>query len=407
MLILPKGAGGRPLDDYARQNPGKRSGKNYVLVPDPVEVPQSFALVWDWLYRTAAQLTPPNETGIPFSEVKEVLFNWCRVTKVEADAWREKGANEPIFREAAWDARAAVGRDAQVRIYDNAVDLTLAIIGFIRSQRHLAIEQHLAGRVLRNERVASLVREACMQACAHVIAFESIIKHKPVDKHEKVIRTPDDFLAGEYQPMHQMASLLTWRAKIAGLPTHINIMVLHDISTRFDTKYAWTSLWTHPDKDPQVNARRGFQSKSTMRHNVGTVNEDTPWAERARFHDHPVWAGPSGTTETLCRFLAETLGLPPDHVLACAYALFALWASDHYRKTLTPIHHLFGVMTGAAEYLPPSHQRACLPLHMQTYLTEFLEKGAKRATAGPRVTGASSSSSSTGMGAGAWKMSKL
>ncbi len=356
------------MSDYSWQNSKSRTPEDYKIAPDPVNQPRRFEEFWRWIKGTAVALAPEAETGISFSAIKAVLADWCRVLPSEAASWAKgKKPNDPIFDEAAWVERKTYNRQAQVRIYDNVVDLLLAIIGHIRSQTNLKFETLLAARVLKNAKINRLL----LEACAAVIAAMG----KGVKGDAK------GYVLGEYKKLHKQPSLSAWVAAYKTLPVQTNIEVLHDIARSFDTVEKWPDSWAEPPKttdqallaqQKKVADQRGFTSKSTMRHNVGTVNEDTAWAARARFADLPVWAGPSGTTKMLCQMLRVVGKVTPEQMLACVYALFALWASDHYPKTATPIHHLHEVMAGAKEHLEGFHDRACLPLHALAYLDAFL-----------------------------------
>ena len=105
--------------------------------------------------------------------------------------------------------------------------------------------------------------------------------------------------------------------------------------------------WKNPPEDLK---KQGFGSKSDMRHNIATVNEDQNWTANARFANVPVWAGPSGTTYNMCRFVQREGQGGSEDIIACAYGIFALWAC-RYPTTSTSIHHLYGVVTGAKEFL--------------------------------------------------------
>lgn len=357
-----------PMSDFSWQNPGKRTAVDYQLAPDPTQQPGEFARFWSWVEQTAIQLAPAAETLVSHAAIKGVLAQWCRVLPSEAASWAKKGApNDPIFDKAVWDDRKLHGRPAEVRIYDSVVDLLLAIIGHIRSREKLTAEGLLAARVLQSQKTNLLVQGAC----AAVIAAMS----------KGVKGAPNDYILGEYQTLHRQPGYDAWVASYKTLKVHINIEVLHDIARQYDTVEKWPDSWAEPPKTAsqvqlaqhkRLADERGFTSKSTMRHNVGTVNEDTRWAERARFHDLPVWAGPSGTAKMLCQMLSVVGKVTPDEMLACVYALFALWASDHYPKTSTPIHHLHEVMAGAKEYFGGGHSIGCQPKQVVMWLEAFL-----------------------------------
>lgn len=59
-------------------------------------------------------------------------------------------------------------------------------------------------------------------------------------------------------------------------------------------------------------------------------------------------------------------------LLACAYALFAFWASG-YPRTATPIHHLFGVMIAVSEFLPQLYAEHWDAETLYPSLVKFLE----------------------------------
>ncbi len=361
MLILPKKLTRTSSSDFAWQNSsGKRTPDDYDVVPDPMSGdPRSMQVVM-WVADAVYAIAPPSETGVPVHQFVRVLFDWCRVTPAEREAWEKKGSsNAPIFSKSVWKERARLGRAAEVRIYDNAVDLVLAILGHIRSRAALRREELLAMRTLKSSKVQALVQSACAKVITAITA------------------PTDEMVAGAYLQLHGFQKYSTWAAQCGKLETATNIQVLHDISCYFDDQLKWVSAWTKDAKGSRFK-EIGFLNKSSMRQNVGSVNEDTPWAERARFSDRPTWAGPSGTTETLCRFLVEIAKVEHDELLACVYGLFALWASDRYPKTATPIHHLFGVMSGALDYLPKRYRIAAdaslVDMHLEMFLGGPLAK---------------------------------
>jgi hypothetical protein len=71
--------------------------------------------------------------------------------------------------------------------------------------------------------------------------------------------------------------------------------------------------------------------------------------------------------------LNKVVGISHEELLACAYALFALWASDFYPKTATPINHLFGVMTGSAEFFPDEYNEYWQGETLYKALLQFLK----------------------------------
>jgi len=338
---------------------GKRTPSDYVLVPNPEANAGEFEAVWMQLHLTMVGLIPEAETGIRFDVIKAVLREWCKVTPEERAIWeKDKTPNAPIFNSKAWSARKNASLDAEVRIYDNAVDLILAIVGHIRSRQVLKYERLIAVEVLKSPEV----REHVLNVCKVIVG---VIDSRGLGD------AADGFVRGEYESLHGFTSFKAWSGSFLQCDTAKNIMILHDIARKYDTDSKWSDSWSGPS-DPETVAKRGFESKSTMRHNVGTVNEDTAWAMRARFANLPVWAGPSGTTKMLCHTLTKIGNVSVDELLACVYSLFALWASDLYPKTATPIHHLFGVMSGAEEFLPSDKKYVCEPLHVLPCLERFL-----------------------------------
>ena len=304
----------------------------------------------------ADKIAPESETGIPVTKLIRVLGQWAAVSETEKRVWETKGsANAPIFDPATWNDR---GSDrAEVRIYDNAVDLILGIIGYIRSRWAESIEKEYANNVLKNRKVAELVKTAAGK-------LSSALPD----------RAPTDVVAQEYKKLHGINTLSEWKGKLNSLDTATNIMVIHDVANWLDNAGRWNSAWNVDAVGPEIK-ERGFVNKQTMRHNVGTVNEDTPWTERARFYDLPTWAGPSGTTETLCRALCQVGRVLDDELVACVYGLYAVWASDLYPKKATPIHHLYGVMTGAKDYLPAQWKPAAEAGNVYDWLQAFLIEG--------------------------------
>lgn len=323
LIVSPKFPG---IDSNIAWQAGASNRADYILVAnDGIFPPQKVKGI---VLNVAALLGLDGE----MAEIGRVLEDWMAVSQAEKSSWDAKrSTNAPIFDPSTWSSR--LKPRAEVRVYDNAVDLVLGIMGYIRGRRKEAEEKSVGSRLLVNKNIHRLVVDACYRT------KRALAEMGP--------KAPS--IKGSYSLFHKMTDLASWEP--SKLDTLHNICVLHDLSENCDNDRDWKSAW-NADATGQKLDERGFKSKSTMRHNVGTVNEDTQWAARARFFDLPTWAGPSGTVETLCRFLDEVVKMPETQMLACVYALFGFWASDEYPKSATPIHHLYGVMTGARDYLP-------------------------------------------------------
>jgi hypothetical protein len=131
MLIVSKVLVGRKHEGGAWQAT-RRNKDTHVLVL--YGSPELTALIGS-LGATAGQLDLDITPCIP------VLREWLRCSMVEKEAWEKSGsANAPIFDEAAWTDRADKGKSAEVRVYDNSVDMVLALIGTVRSTQNKEIE---------------------------------------------------------------------------------------------------------------------------------------------------------------------------------------------------------------------------------------------------------------------------
>lgn len=351
MLIVSRVLLARKNEHGAWQKEGEKRGPaDYVLVKG-----DDLRTVAKSVFTTALKLDIQN--FLDMTSILRVLCSWAVVSPEEERVWEEKGSsNAPIFAAKLWAVRAKEGRRAEVRIYDNTVDLVLALAGYIRASKNELKEQLLADQVLDSPTIKKLVKSACAKTVKHIEL------HIKSDKREALLQR-------EYQALHKL-TWTAWASGYQGAPTAINIMALHDVYTWFDDELQWVDPWTHDAVGLELK-KRLFKNKSTMRHNVGTLNEDSDWTARAREHDLPTWAGPSGTVHGLCWMLGEIVKVTPDELLACAYGLFAVWASPLYPKTATPIHHLFGVMTGAADYLPVQYKAAWQAESVYSFLEDF------------------------------------
>jgi hypothetical protein len=309
----------------------KRDLSGYVVVTGDL-----LRIVAQSVFSTALALDLQDHVSL--SDVLRVLAQWAHISNQEEQVWLKKQAvNAPIFDVTLWEERDKESRRAEVRVYDNSVDLVLALVGTIRARRNEQLEILLARKVLTSRVIAKHVAYACAKVIIQI---------------RKAKLGGDPVIQGEYKSLHKQ----TWDSWSQSFPLKgiaINIMVLHDIYGFFDKRYNWPGPWSK-DAVGEDLKRLMFKNKSTMRHNVGTVNEDVGWVSRARWHDLPVWAGPSGTTYGLCHMLRKIGKVEDDELLACAYALFAFWASA-YPKTATPIHHLFGVMIAVSEFLSKTY----------------------------------------------------
>ncbi|MFP2910293.1 hypothetical protein ACLESD_35690 [Pyxidicoccus sp. 3LFB2] len=361
MLIVSKVLLGRMYESGAWQlaENKKRDPDGYVVVKGDL-----LQTVARSVYRTAEKLDLL-KTDVSLQRIFQVLRAWAHVSEKEDRTWvDEKTVNAPIFSKKLWEERENENRRAEVRVYDNTVDLVLAIVGFIRAQPNETLERKLAKDVLFSARISRLVVSACEKVYEKV---KTDIVKRGVDGDEVIRR--------EYKDLHKQ-SWAVWTNSFRRESPDLNIMVLHDIYNYYDTEEKWPGPWSDDAIGEQLK-KRLFKNKSTMRHNVGTVNEDTDWAARARWHGLPVWAGPSGTTYGLCHMLRTVGKVTNDELLACAYALFGLWASPRYPKTATPIHHLFGVMTAVSEFLPKEYSRYWDAKTLYTSLQLFAMGGAK------------------------------
>lgn len=277
----------------------------------------------------------------------ELLVAWAQCSEVERKVWEEGNqagkVNGPIFDSDSWKARGGAGQRADVLVYDNAYDMVLALFGTIRSARNKEREVEYGRKIYE----CSTIRQNVLSVCRKVIIGVEAMKDYTADHRNTII------LKGDYKRFHSYSGWDKWKREFWGATIRANIAVLHDIYDFFDKAWRMPGPWQSEQAKGALTPslpRRLFKTKTTMRHNVGTVNEDEDWTARARWADVPVWAGPSGTTYGLCSMLDAFGGATPDEFVSCAYALFALWATD-YPQTATPIHHLFGVVTGASEFL--------------------------------------------------------
>lgn len=342
------------LHEHGAWQPGdneKRERGRYVLVTE-----DRFKDVARSVLSTARKLGLLEH--VSRQDMLEVLWQWAQYSKEESEVWRlKKTANAVIFTQSLWKIRGKEDRHAEVRVYDNSVDLGLAILGKIRARGNEVKESLLAKKVLTSPRI----KQGVVQACKKVVA--AIEERKC---------TGDLVIQGDYYELHAQ-SWDSWSKSYGSRIPQLNIMVLHDIYGYFDKLHKWPGPWGE-DADGESLKRLLFKNKSTMRHNVSTVNEDTAWASRARWHNLPVWAGPSGTTYGLCRMLRDIGGVTEEELLACAYALFAFWASA-YPKTATPIHHLFGVMIAVSEFLPAAYSHHWSASALYGSLETFIRPG--------------------------------
>jgi hypothetical protein len=267
--------------------------------------------------------------------------------------------------------RREFGKTAEVRVYDNAVDIVLALVGAIEAREHRLLEAKLAVDILESAKIRNHVITACRLTVLYLDRYLGTELPMTRTTHAKVVTL--NLLHGEYYTLHRQ-SWMDWETQYIGKATSINIMALHDIYTWLDDVKNWVDPWNTSLPEGEDD-KRLFTNKRTMRHNVGTVNEDSKWTIRARWGHLPTWAGPSGTIHGLCWMLKRLVGVSDEVLLACAYSLFAIWASDLYPKTSTPIHHLFGVMSGAAEYIhnrfSPAYEAETIYLFLRDFLKDI------------------------------------
>ncbi len=339
----------------------RRDARSHRLVEDEEDIRRLMVVI----EITAAGI------GVHFDgDMAGILREWCHCLPSEKAAWEERGSlNAPIFAQTTWEARREMGKLAEVRVYDNAVDIVLALVGALEARENRILETELADRVLTNVKIRNLVRIACQQTVAYLDRYLGTDLPMTRTTHAKVVTL--NLLHGEYYTLHRQ-SWMSWETDYVGQTTSVNIMALHDIYTWLDDVKNWVDPWnaTLPFGEDD---KRLFTNKRTMRHNVGTVNEDSLWTIRARWGHLPTWAGPSGTIHGLCWMLKRLVGVSDEVLLACAYALFAVWASPIYPKTSTPIHHLFGVMSGVAEYIDDRFAPAYEAETLYLFLRDFLD----------------------------------
>ena len=322
MLIVSRKMLSDPFSDYAFAASADRTIDTHIVVRVGSE---SHRRLLQQLSDTAAGLS------IPLSALRSKLDEWLICSDLEADFFRSEGARGQVFAKSAWQPRLNSNRRADLKIYDNAVDLLLALVGEIESNKNYSEEIRLANMVYNSSRIKSLI----VGLSRKTINYSKMPNNRPKVNDRK----------WKYKVLHNIESFEQFEREYTQLTISKCIGVIHDIAEQFADK------GNPPWKSPPIKGDpRKFGSKDQMRQNVSTVWEDQDWSAEARWAGVPVWAGPSGTTHIMCGF-AKKIGGGPNEIIACAYAIFAFWAVD-YPKSSTAIHHLFGVMTGARDHIP-------------------------------------------------------
>src|SRR5437868_2667268 len=105
----------------------KRDAENYVVVTKDL-----CYTVAKSVFKTALALDLHEHMSM--RSILGVLGRWLQVSEEEEKVWlKVKSVNAPIFDPKLWEERKEGNRRAEVRVYDNTVDLVLAIAGTVRA----------------------------------------------------------------------------------------------------------------------------------------------------------------------------------------------------------------------------------------------------------------------------------
>jgi len=283
--------------------------------------------------------------GVPFRllpHLESVLDNWLRSTAYDRRQLDIYGMMSP----EGMSERKKANLPAEWRYYNNYVDLVLALNGEALSAENMVIESTLAQLVLTIARPRELITAAAKK----ITQFAEFVFEE--DKR-------DALLQGKYATLHAPYTWRSWsQALNNGLPTNELVPCLYDITMSFKKPLKWSEA-------PMAGGRI---TKTNMRMNVATPNEDSNWSAAARRTGVPIWAAPSYTAH-LMLLVAQKAGATETEIQAFAYGIYAYWNQD-YPQTATPIHRMFGVMTAAHEF--GVSDRACDPSTMYIELENFL-----------------------------------
>lgn len=248
----------------------------------------------------------------------------------------------------------AIGRQSELRYYNDYPELASALIGEVRAQPSLLDETAMAKAVLRTPAVATDLRSVATRIVTYWDGIQAELNGPdPSWTNYLLGYSQGDYwnFIGSYLLYHKSLTPLSGLKKCNANKIDVNIALIHDMMEFIKSKAGEDHLyrplqWT----DPRTMAQRIIE-KRDMRNNLGTVNENYPVVQHGRALRYHMQAGPSFTVSqmlTLCKVCDATQG----ELTSVAYAIFAFW-NQVYKKACTPIHTYYEVMVAAANFGVP------------------------------------------------------
>lgn len=225
--------------------------------------------------------------------------------------------------------RKKLGINADWRYYNNYIDLVLALYGEYCASNKLTIENALSIEILKSQHIRRLMQSLT----------EKLNRHAEIKLNEP---NRDYLLRGKYDGLREVevSSWVQWKIKYSDFYPDVLLPFLYNITHHLGK--GW--------KEKPMN--NGKITKQNMRVNVSTPEEDSDWTANARWHNMPIWAAPSYTTQQMLT-VAREAEADLDEILAFALTISAFWGVK-YPHTATPIHRMLGVMTAAVEFNIPA-----------------------------------------------------
>lgn len=235
--------------------------------------------------------------------------------------------------------------------FSDELHLALAIKGHTLAAPKLLHEELFSFYVLEQfDRFKSIVLEALNEAVGQHFAMQSALR-SPLET-----RRDADFLDRHwYGPVANLEWIKGWDTVIKNIQSGDPLEQMYKIISMI-CQYNW------PQKlgDKTVFYRLGptplrdefSASKTTMRIDAWTLNENHPQIISDREKNVPIWGGTSGTTMDIIHS-AKVLGInDPVQLTALAYVIAAFF---HFAPTKYVVHTFHEVMRGAKLIAPEIH----------------------------------------------------
>lgn len=284
----------------------------------------------------------------------EILKQWMGISIGGTVFTRPGEILRAFSRDAAALARIAIGRRAELKMFNNYRELTTALLGEVRSEPSALFEAALARAVLRTPWIAAQLRSLANRIVNYWDGVYRLL-HGGVSLATWAFGYSGGepwMFRGSYWQYHHYTTPLSGLKKANGNRIDVNIAVLHDMvefikqKTRADEHLHRMLQWMDPHTGNVIDI-----PKREMRNNLGTVNENFAVVREGRQLRYSMQAGPSYTVGQMMA-LADAADAPINERTALAYAIFAFW-NQVYQRGCTPIHTYYEVMVAAAHFGVP------------------------------------------------------